>query len=320
MVAGKYLEHRQVIQIIIKITNAEPSKKERRLILRRSKNIMKKYLTNFALIISLAASVSTVAVAQEQNLKAEFNAKQAAAKKVVWAGTWKYNSRYAPVMVKITKVNAKNFKFEMDASTGANIGNISGMAKIKGNKAYFDDMVPEMNDAEGGFGCELLFVNSGASMEVKQTTECNQYGGAGVSFERAKLLPGNPPYIETDFTDHEVFPNKAADAEFKRLVGVKDYDNFLNAFHLVTEGDAVDTDTGAKYFNGCVRGMCTYSAAIIMLDGKGHYWGAVTVDATGDTQAIHYYSNVPKWTGKMPAAIADWAKDIKANVVYKNKK
>lgn len=258
----------------------------------------------------------------EPHLKAEFNAKQAAlpaGKKLVWTGTWKYNSRYAPVRLQIKPVNSKRIKFELDSSTGGNIGSISGEANVKGNKAFFDDMIPAMNDAEGGFGCHLLFVNNGSSIEVKQTSECNQYGGAGVSFEREKLLPGNPPYIETDFTDHEVFPSKAADAEFKRLVGMRDYDNFLNAFHLVSAGDAVDTETGAEYFNGCVRGLCSYTTAMIMLDKKGHYWGAVTVDETETTQAIHYYTNVPKWSGKMPAAIADWAKDIKAKVVYKNK-
>jgi len=277
-------------------------------------------LTVFALAFGIQANGQTVP--GDSDLLKEFNTvdKAAVGKKFNWAGWWRYNSRHYPSWIKVDKPTATKFEFEIEANAGANSGSISGTAMIKSNKAYFDDRTVKSKDQES-YGCKLLFIHHTTWVEMKESSDCGNYGGAGVSFAREKFINKNPtPYLETDFSDSGIFPTPAEDKQFKTVVGAAAYENFLDNFQLVNEGDAPDADTGAKYFIGCVRGVCPYNTGIIMLDGKGKYWGAVNFNAGEDTMKINYFTNVAEWTDKMPAAITDWAKDIDSPVIYKSKK
>jgi hypothetical protein len=272
------------------------------------------------LIVILLCGCQMMALAQtsssdeqtEPGLSVQFNTrdKAAAGKKFAWAGTWKYNSRYRPVTIKIRMLSAGRFKFDIDAMTGANMGGVTGTARIKNNRAYFDDRLSQEKDAEK-FGCELLFIHHEKSLELKETQECYRYNGAGVTFAREKLLRGNTPLLEKNFVDRQVFPDLATDRKFRALVGAKDYELMLDDFHLINE-DKDDT-LNARIFNGCVRGICPSNAAIIMFDDQGHFWAAVKVfpekpkNADGSyASEIHYYTNVSRWAGKVPPALEAW--------------
>jgi hypothetical protein len=240
----------------------------------------------------------------------------------VWSGVWNVPSRFTPSTLTIKTVSATSFRFKIEAMNGANMGEVSGVAKIAGNKAFFDDRVSNKK-AEDKYGCKLTFRHKGAYIDVDMTDECFSYAGSGVYFSN-KYYKGRPKVAENDFVYLEVFPDMALDRKFKALVG-KDYERFLNSFHQIYPEDDLD-GLGAKTFSACVRGICPFTAGIIMYDAKGNIWAAVLDDSAEDKIFAYYYTNAPDWTDKMPKTIDKWItekrdfNDGNLTVVYKNKK
>lgn len=256
----------------------------------------------------------------ENDLLAQFQ--KADQKKVSrWSGVWSYPSRYTPSTLTVKVVSAAKIKFDINALNGANVGEISGMAKVRGNKAYFDDRESTAEDSEKK-GCRLLFINQGKSVTVKQSDECSYYGGNGVYFA-GDYAKGKPKATADNFVKREVFPNPELDRKFKTLVG-KDYEKFLDSFHLISEDEDLDA-LEVKVFSACVRGICPSMAGIIMFDAKGNIWAAVINDENQEKTSVHYYTNVAAWTDKLPKTIDAWIADKyetneSLTVIYKNKK
>jgi hypothetical protein len=246
----------------------------------------------------------------------------AAQTRVSWNGVWKVPSRFTPSVLKIKAVTAKSFRFEINAVGGANMADISGTAKIRGNKAFFDDRWSKAKDAERK-GCKLTFTNKGTHIDVDTSSECSWYSLNGAYFGNLYYKGTRKPF-ETDFVYLEVFPNLTLDRKFKTLVG-KDYERFLDSFHQIYPGEDLDK-FGAKVFSACVRGMCGFWGGIIMYDKKGNFWAAVLDDTAEDMIYAHYYTNAAGWTDKLPKTIDKWVtenrdiNDGKLTVVFKNKK
>ncbi len=246
---------------------------------------------------------------------------QSKSKNIVWAGEWNFSDRFQPGKLIIKPLSNNKFKFTLSALNGANQGEISGVAKFKGNKAFFDDRESTEKDAPKE-GCLLTFTNLGSSIAVKQNQKCSYYAGNAVYFE-GDYAKGKAKKLNDSFVKREVFPNATIEAKFKLLTG-KDYENFLAAFQLIN--DETDADgLGAKVLSGCVRGICPWNAGIIMFDTKGNIWAAVMSNSDKDIESANYYTNVPAWTDKLPKTIENWVtnkresnKDLK--VVYRNKK
>ena len=111
-----------------------------------------------------------------------FGAGQALAQKTfVWTGVWNVPSRFTPSTLTISPVNASAFHFKIEAMNGANMGEISGIAKISGNRAFFDDRVSNKSNSEK-YGCTLTFRHKGTFIDVTMSDECFSYAGSGVFF------------------------------------------------------------------------------------------------------------------------------------------
>lgn len=238
-----------------------------------------------------------------------------------WGGVWSYASRYAPSTLTVKVISAAKIKFDISALSGANVGEISGTARVRGNTAYFDDRESNAEDSEKR-GCRLLFINQSKSITVKQSEECSYYGGNGVYFA-GDYAKGKPRATEDNFVKREVFSTLGLDRKFKTLVG-KDYEKFLDSFHLISENEDLDA-LEAKVFSACVRGVCQSMAGIIMFDAKGNIWAAVINDENQEKTFVHYYTNVAAWAGKLPKTIETWIADKyetneSLEVIYKNKK
>ncbi len=242
-----------------------------------------------------------------------------AQKAYVWSGVWNVPSRFTPSTLTISPVKASAFHFKIEAMNGANMGEISGTAKISGNRAFFDDRVSNKNGSEK-YGCTLTFRHKGTFIDVDMTDECFSYAGSGVYFKN-KYYKGKPTPAENDFVYLEVFPDAALDNKFKALVG-KDYERFLNSFHQIIPGEDLD-ELGAKVFSACVRGICPFTAGIIMYDPKGNIWAAVLDDSAPENIFAYYYTNSPDWTNKLPETINKWVtekrdfNDDKLTVIFK---
>ncbi len=245
-----------------------------------------------------------------------------AQKGYVWSGVWNVPSRFTPSTLTINPVSATSFRFKIEAMNGANMGEVSGIAKITGNRAFFNDRVSNKN-ADARYGCSLTFRHKGSFIDVDMTDECFNYAGNGVFFSN-KYYKGKRKVAENDFVYLEVFPDMTLDGKFKALVG-SDYDKFLDSFHQIIPEDDLD-ELGAKVFSACVRGICPYTAGIIMYDTKGNIWAAVLDDGANENIFANYYTNAPGWTGKMPKTIDKWItgkrdfNDGNLTVVYKTKK
>lgn len=245
-----------------------------------------------------------------------------AQKGLVWNGVWNVPSRFTPSTLTISPASANSFKFKIEATNGANMGEISGIAKITGNRAFFDDRVSNKSASEK-YGCTLTFRHKGTFIDVDMSDECFSYAGSGVYFAN-KYYKGKQKASENDFVYLEVFPDMSLDNKFKALVG-GDYERFLNAFHQIVPGDDLD-DLDATVFSACVRGICPFTAGIIMYDKKGNIWAAVLDDSAPEKIFANYYTNSPDWKDKLPETIDKWVtekrdfNDGNLTVIYKSKK
>lgn len=251
-------------------------------------------------VLFFAGFGASGASAQKKTVK-----KKAAASKLDWRGMWSVPSRFAGGTLTVLSVSAGKFTFQLDAINGANMGTLEGFAVIKGAKAFFDDRAQTGRKTDK-VGCLLTFTHKGAYIDIKQSKECDYYAGNAVMFE-GEFHKNTMVLREENFVDLNVFPDKAVDWKFRELVD-RDYENFLNSFHLITEEENLDP-FGAKVFSACVRGVCPYNAGIIMYNELGQFWAAVVFAAGEQKVFINYYSNVPEWTGKMPKTIEKWAKE-----------
>ena len=130
----------------------------------------------FATFLVSCPNLLGILAQDNPNLLAEFNRvdKKQVQKTFNWSGTWSIASRYTPGTLKITTISATKFKFRIEALNGANTGEISGTASIKANKAYFDDKANPKTAADA-YGCKMLFINKGKSIEIKETKETPFY-------------------------------------------------------------------------------------------------------------------------------------------------
>jgi hypothetical protein len=228
-----------------------------------------------------------------------------------WDGVWSVSSRHAPATLKIKTISKTKIKFEIEAQSGANQGEMAGIATVKGLKANFFDK--ETN-------CRVTFAHTGKTIKIT-ADDCEEFGGNGVYFygEYSKGTRKKP--TET-LVDYEVFTSPELDKKFAALVG-KDYEAFLNAYQVSGELDNEDSFQ-AKAFSGCVRGICPYNAMIVMYDEKGTIWAAF-IAAGDDDSTITYYTNSSDWADKFPKTIESWVTNLRESnknlkIVYKNKK
>lgn len=258
----------------------------------------------------------------ETSAQKKTKGKSVAPKKYQWSGEWNSASRYAPSTLTIKTISASKFEFAIEAMNGANTGEISGIAKISGGKAYFDDRESDSENDSEKYGCRLTFINRVNSILVEENQECNYYAGSGVVFGKI-YQKGKPTPKEQNFVQREVFPNHNLDKKFKMLVG-KDYERFLEAFHQIYDEEDLD-GLNAKVFSACVRGICPWNAGIIMFDAKGNIWAAVIAIDDADKTFVHYYTNASGWMEKLPKTIENWVKSKREmsenlSVIFKNKK
>jgi hypothetical protein len=241
--------------------------------------------------------------------------------KSVWEGSWKNPLPNSIGYLKIKMISKTQFQFEINSTSGANMGDISGIASIIGKEAYFNDNKANDRYRAANTGCRLTFIQKVKSIDILQQG-CDEYGGIGVRFSGA-YLKGNPKTIEYNLVDLYILPNAAVDAKFKSLVG-KNYRQFVEAMMYMTFADDDQDNFGAKVFSGCVRGICPYNAAIIMFD-KNSNFGAAFIELDDKSKAkINYFSNVGEWTNKMPKTIENWVEQQRKlnenlEVVYKVK-
>jgi hypothetical protein len=210
----------------------------------------------------------------------------------VWSGTWELASanQFHGATLTIENEAADSFLFTLEATSGANVGEISGKARIERAGATFED-------AENG--CTLSFRRQGAQLDLEQTDGCSYYAGMGVFFA-GRFERGAAPKVAS-LVDLGVLESAEQEAAFSKLVG-EDLESYVNSFQMVYENEDLD-GFGARVVWGGVRGLFTVMEALVMVAPEGRIWAAVLV-SQGD--AVRYHTNVPEWSGRLPRTIEAW--------------
>ena len=264
-----------------------------------------KFYISFIILVLLFGGFDVNSIAAQKKSKT----KTSVSSKVDWSGTWKVASRFSPNTLEIKMFKGNRFEFVLEGINGASAGSLNGQAAFDGKKAIYDDRTSIDEDSHKQ-GCVLNFTHSVDHIDVEQTSECTYYAGSDVLFA-GKYHKDAKNAVETDFVYLKVFPDSKLDSEFKTLVGDKEYERFLDSFHVISEEEDVDK-LNAKVFNACVRGVCPHNAAIIMFDKNGKLWAAIVYPDWGQEVTINYYSNAEDWKTKMPKTIAKWVEEKKS--------
>ena len=215
----------------------------------------------------------------------------------LWTGEWNRTggSKHADADVTITKKTSQVFEFSIDAASGANVGQIEGLASFVDNFASY-------KDSESG--CIVEFRMKDKCIAIA-TEGCDSFGGSGVYFDGTYCKgKKNEKQQSFDFIRSGIFINNAQLNAFKKLVG-KTYNLFEDSFQLVSK--EVDMDRiNATVSTGGVTGLFTINEGIIMHCPNGMLYAAV-ID--GDT--VKYFSNDPLYSKKIPMTIDKWREAFK---------
>ncbi|KNY29383.1 hypothetical protein [Pseudobacteroides cellulosolvens] len=187
--------------------------------------------------------------------------------------------------------------YKIYANSGANSGELEGVAMVKGNSAItvFSDMTSQEDKKENVF-YEFTYKNN--LLHLK-SNDYSYYCGFGVNFDseytKEKVKIKMPTAQEVG-----IVKTKEMDDVFKKLVGNK-YETFINytayADYSDVELDGKKVSAGASILRG-MSGYCFY-----VISDK-HIYAAVI-----DDSSILYYTNDSNYAQKLPKPMADWAKD-----------
>jgi len=220
-----------------------------------------------------------------------------------WEGKWSRPSSTDGAEMTISKRTPTSFSFLLQASSGANLGEVEGTATMK------KEDVAVYSDKEG---CELTFTFTNDQVDVSSTSLCSSYAGVGVSFSGA-FNKGDLSIPESSLLTLGVFQTPEQDDNFQDVVG-KDYPLFIERFQLKREENNLDPFPATVYV-GTVRGLQGQMDAIVMTNDREQVWAAVI-----ENEKIKYYTNVPSDQNKLPRTIDYWRTHFKSYpVVYKSK-
>ncbi|MEH6416135.1 lysozyme inhibitor LprI family protein [Pseudomonas sp. CGJS7] len=224
----------------------------------------------------------------------------AIAGKFDWNGEWTRGDGTSSLSLK--SLGEGKYEMELQASSGANTGLLSGRARAVGD----NEMLYKSSDASAK--CELTFHRFHRQIQIEQQHTGSDCGaGLGVHFS-GRYLPGLGEAVATthwNLLDLGVVLAPANDAKLRKLLG-QDYDA------LVDRMDVIDTRAdqqvaGATVTGGYVRGLASNMRALLMQTGDGRFWVAIRAEGAGDKPELRYYSNDPAWTAKLPASIDAWS-------------
>jgi hypothetical protein len=202
--------------------------------------------------------------------------------------------------VDIKQATAHRFDFTMQASAGANTGELEGKATIgSSNKAHWRGTDKDFAN------CSLDFERVLNRLEIGGHTDETSCGaGLGVDFGGTYVAGAENPNPTPDLVSLGVAATPEQDDALRKLMA-KDYDAMAQTANMQSSDDNLDGN-GATVISMFVRGLACSDKSILMFDAKGHLWAAVWVTdpKSSDDVELHYYTNVPSDKNTLPKTIA----------------
>ncbi|WP_054636911.1 hypothetical protein [Thalassobacillus sp. C254] len=206
-------------------------------------------------------------------------------------GTYERISHTSGGLLDIQDSGDHAFSFEINVSEGANVGHLSGNAKM--NEDF-------QATYQGPDSCSLTFEWKDSNILVSSSDDCKYYSGNGVTFDGVFYGEGHAAEIEPDTLSSLGLLTDEQEDLFKAMVG-DDYELFLSTFHLIQEEEIIDSFEGEAY-SAKVQGLPGMMEGILMHGHGDALWAAII-----DEEKVKYYSNNEIM---VPETIEEWAKEF----------
>jgi uncharacterized protein len=219
----------------------------------------------------------------------------------------------APSELVVSKVTKQGFAFDVNASAGANTGELSGSASLVAadTARYRGDAA---SDTEG---CMLTFKRVLNHLNVEQKGDSPTCAaGLNVYYSGVYVAADHDPNVAPDLVSRGVLPSRELDEAFRAMVG-DDYGKFVDAADVVGSEQATLNGKPVTAVGMFVRGIACYSHGTIAFDGHGHLWAALLyIEDGGDDgkSELRYYTNVAVDKHKLPDVFAHERKDCRGDV------
>jgi len=216
-----------------------------------------------------------------------------------WSGEWTRSDGTATLALK--PGDGERYEFELQASSGANTGLLSGRTRKAG------DSEMTFKGQGDNAACELTFHRFHRQIQIEQQHTGSDCGaGVGVHFS-GRYLPGLPAAVATThwtLLDLGVVLKPEDDARLRKLLG-DDYDALVERMDVADT--RADDELKAQVTNGYVRGVAVDMRALLIQAADGRQWAAIRGEDKQGHAELRYYSSDPAWTGKLPAAVDAWS-------------
>ncbi|MFJ7793683.1 lysozyme inhibitor LprI family protein [Pseudomonas sp. NPDC096950] len=220
-----------------------------------------------------------------------------------WDATWQMIPWGVSIggELKTKRKDSTHITFDVLGASGANMGNLDGIATIKGTTARADD------------ACGLTFTAMNGVLDVTQEgTDSDCGAGMGVFYSGRYVASEQSLALENDLLSVGLVRTQQEDDVLRTLLK-DDYQTLVDSSSSRTIGDASSDVPGADIDEMWVRGLANTNAAILMHKADARFWLVLLVTDQQSNTRARYYTNVPSWKGRLPDSLKRWHEERAAN-------
>jgi uncharacterized protein len=225
-----------------------------------------------------------------------------------WPGKWWRVDAggHDEATVEIRDLTAQGLHFHLEASAGANQGELEGTARFDADGAA------RYASGAASQRCELIFRRTVNRIEIEQNGDQFACGaGMGVSYDGTYVHSAGDPNGKPDLVALGVVKTEAQNRAIQALLG-SDYDALAASADGVSDSSSESGIPGVTVVDTFVEGLACDMKSVVAYDGGGHIWVGLWSPNAKDGQAalatgvveLRYYTNNPGDKRRLPAFIA----------------
>jgi uncharacterized protein len=210
--------------------------------------------------------------------------------------------------LKTRRQDATHIVFDVSAASGANSGDLDGIAKLNGLQAHY---------VKGA--CALSFKAINGVLDVTQEGDDADCGaGMGVFYAGRYVASEQSLALDYDLLSLGVVRTQQEDDALRKLLK-DDYQTLVESSSSRLIGNPSSNVPDAEVDEMWVRGLGNTNAAIFMHTTDARFWLVLLVTDQQSNSRARYYTNVPNWKGHLPDELQRWyderAKDMPLDLI-----
>ncbi|WP_156966190.1 lysozyme inhibitor LprI family protein [Paraburkholderia bannensis] len=214
-----------------------------------------------------------------------------------WQGTWwrvDASGQYGG-QLGLSDLTAQGVRFHLEASAGANQGELDGKARFDSNG------VAHYVSGDASQRCVLNFRRAVNRIEIEQQGDFSACGaGMGVTYDGTYVRAARAPNRKPDLVTLGIVKTGAQDRAIRSLLG-SDYDVLAATAGAVNESPSESTAPGTIVVDTFVQGLACDMKAVVIYDTSAHLWvglwsssaKAASPKLPADVTELRYYTNNP---------------------------